>query len=99
MPPPALSHSLVVARLNRILGRYVDAHVGQCELLVPRAAVWTRRTYLEPDLFLVTRARLAAERPGRITRRQVTTCAGETPVVCAAFRALRIVPAELFART
>jgi Uma2 family endonuclease len=68
VPPPALPHSLVVSRLNRLLSRYVDAHAGECELFVPRAAVWNdRRTYLEPDLFLVTAERMAAEEPGRIT--------------------------------
>jgi Uma2 family endonuclease len=68
VPPPALPHSLVVSRLNRFLSRYVDAQRGACELFVPRAAVWNdRRTYLEPDLFLVTTERMAAEEPGRIT--------------------------------
>jgi Uma2 family endonuclease len=68
VPPPALSHSLVVSRLLRVLSRWVDAHPGTCELFVPRAAVWTDlRTYLEPDLFMVTAERMAAEQPGRTT--------------------------------
>ena len=34
---------------------------------MPRAAVWRRRaTWLEPDLFLVTAARLRATDPGRL---------------------------------
>ena len=68
VPPPALSHSLVVSRLIRVCSRYGEAHLDECELLVPRAAVWNdQRTYLEPDLFLVTRARMATEEAGRIT--------------------------------
>jgi Uma2 family endonuclease len=67
VPPPKVSHSLVVSRLNRVLSRYADAHSERCTLFVPRAAVWRRRavTYLEPDLFLVATARL--ERDGEAT--------------------------------
>ena len=68
VPPPALPHSLVVSRLNGVLSAYQREHAARCVLFVPRAAVWTdRATYLEPDLFLVTTARMAAEEPGRIT--------------------------------
>src|SRR5881396_3122822 len=59
VPPPTGPHHIVVSNLIRLFVRYLDAHPGSGRLLVPRAAVWRRRaTWLEPDLFLVTAARL-----------------------------------------
>lgn len=58
VPPPTLSHSINVSRLLVALATYAAAHPDQCILLVPRAAVWTTDTYLEPDMFLIRPERL-----------------------------------------
>ncbi|MDX2168340.1 MAG: Uma2 family endonuclease [Deltaproteobacteria bacterium] len=57
-PPPGLPHALSTAALNRILARYCDAHPERCTLFIPRTAIATANTYLEPDLFLVRNERL-----------------------------------------
>lgn len=59
-PPPAWSHSTVVARLIRLLSAHLIETCNPGTLHVPRAAIWTSRaTYLEPDLFFIS-AELAA---------------------------------------
>jgi Uma2 family endonuclease len=59
VPPPTLSHSLVVSRLIGLLGQYMAKYPNRCALFVPRAPVWTvADTYLEPDLFLISTRRL-----------------------------------------
>jgi Uma2 family endonuclease len=68
VPPPTGQHHIVVSNLNRLLGRYADAHADCCRLFVPRAAIWTAaHTYLEPDLFLVSAERLTTTDAGRLT--------------------------------
>lgn len=67
VPPPGSPHNLVASRLNRLLSRYCDVEPVRGMLFVPRAAVWTTDTYLEPDLWIVTPERLAATPDGRFT--------------------------------
>ncbi len=68
VPPPNRSHGDVASRLNLIFAAYMTAHPDRGRLFVPRMAVWTQTdTYLEPDLFLVTKERLDAVAGGDFT--------------------------------
>jgi Uma2 family endonuclease len=68
VPPPEWPHNEAASRLVRFLSRYADAHADSCTLYVPRTPIWTETsTYLEPDLFLISRSRLAAIERRRIT--------------------------------
>jgi len=65
-PPPEYTHDYVVKRINRLLILEL-ARLGEPgSVFAPRAAIWTGdRTYLEPDLFYLskeTEARLDPER-------------------------------------
>ncbi len=65
-PPPGYTHDNAVARLNRLLIAELIRLDDKGTLFAPRAAIWTSdRTYLEPDLFYLskdTEARLDPER-------------------------------------
>jgi Uma2 family endonuclease len=65
-PAPEYGHDNVVKRLIRLVTRELDRLGDKGSLFAPRAAIWTgERTYLEPDLFYVskeTEARLDPER-------------------------------------
>lgn len=65
-PPPEYTHDHVVKRLNRLLILELARLEDKGSLFAPRAAIWTsERTYLEPDLFYLskeTEARLDPER-------------------------------------
>src|SRR5881296_65234 len=65
-PPPEYTHDNAVARLNRLLIAELIRLDDKGTLFAPRAAIWTSdRTYLEPDLFYLskdTEARLDPER-------------------------------------
>jgi Uma2 family endonuclease len=65
-PPPEHTHDNVVGRLNLLLAAELIRLGIKGRLLTPRAAIWTGdRTYLEPDLFYLskeTEARLDPER-------------------------------------
>src|SRR5207253_6882439 len=65
-PPPEYTHDNVVARLNRLLIAELIRLGNKGTLYAPRAAIWTsERTYLEPDLFYLskeTERRLDPER-------------------------------------
>ena len=68
VPPPTRLHDEVVSRLNLRFAAYVNAHPGECQLYVPRAAVWTsEHTYLEPDHFLLSTALMERLGSGGIT--------------------------------
>jgi len=68
VPPPNRFHGDVASRLNLIFAAYMTAHPDRGRLFVPRMAVWTQSdTYLEPDLFLVTKERLDAVAGGDFT--------------------------------
>lgn len=64
-PPPEYTHDNTVGRLNLLLAAEILRLGLKGRLLTPRAAIWTSdRTYLEPDLFYVskeTEARLDPE--------------------------------------
>jgi Uma2 family endonuclease len=65
-PPPEYTHDYVVKRLNRLLVLELARLGNPGDVYTPRAAIWTSaRTYLEPDLFYLskeTEARLDPER-------------------------------------
>ena len=65
-PPPEYTHDYVVKRLNRLLVLELARLGNPGDIYTPRAAIWTSdRTYLEPDLFYLskeTEARLDPER-------------------------------------
>lgn len=65
-PPPGYTHDNSVARLNRLLIAELIRLGDPGTIYAPRAAIWTsERTYLEPDLFYLskeTEARLDPER-------------------------------------
>ena len=65
-PPPGYTHDNVVSRLIRLITAELIRLGDQGALFAPRAAIWTSdRTYLEPDLFYLskdTEARLDPER-------------------------------------
>jgi Uma2 family endonuclease len=65
-PPPEHTHDNVVGRLTLLLAAAIVRLGIKGRLLSPRAAIWTsERTYLEPDLFYLskeTEARLDPER-------------------------------------
>ena len=65
-PPPEYTHDNVVGRLTLLLAGEILRLGIKGRLLTPRAAIWTSdRTYLEPDLFYLskeTEARLDPER-------------------------------------
>jgi len=65
-PPPEYTHDNVVGRLTLLLAAEIVRLGIKGRLLSPRAAIWTgERTYLEPDLFYLskeTEARLDPER-------------------------------------
>ena len=65
-PPPGYTHDNSVARLNRLLITELIRLNDPGTIYAPRAAIWTSdRTYLEPDLFYLskqTEARLDPER-------------------------------------
>jgi len=66
VPPPGPPHHMSASRLNAALAAYCNAHPERCVLFVPRAAIWTGATYLEPDLFLVRPERLEQMRAGKL---------------------------------
>ena len=56
-PPPEYTHDNVVKRLNRLLILELARLGERGSLYAPRAAIWTSdSTYLEPDLFYVSKA-------------------------------------------
>ena len=65
-PPPEYTHDNSVARLNRLLIAELIRLGDPGTIYAPRAAIWTsERTYLEPDLFYLskeTESRLDPER-------------------------------------
>ena len=65
-PPPGYTHDNSVARLNRLIIAELIRLGDGGTVYSPRAAIWTSaRTYLEPDLFFLskeTEARLDPER-------------------------------------
>lgn len=65
-PPPEYTHDNIVTRLIRLLTLELVRIGDPGKLFAPRAAIWTSdRTYLEPDLFYLskeTEARLDPER-------------------------------------
>jgi len=65
-PPPGYTHDNVVARLIRLFTAELIRLGDKGTLFAPRAAIWTSdRTYLEPDLFYLskeTEKRLDPER-------------------------------------
>lgn len=65
-PPPGYTHDNSVARLIRLITTELVRVGERGTLYAPRAAIWTsERTYLEPDLFYLskkTEARLDPER-------------------------------------
>jgi len=68
VPPPEWPHNDSASRLVRFLSRYADTHADACTLYVPRTPIWAEAdTYLEPDLFLISSARLNAAHRQRIT--------------------------------
>jgi Uma2 family endonuclease len=55
-PPPGYLHDNAVSRIIRLLSAHLLKANDQGKLYVPRAAIWTsRNTYLEPDLFYVSK--------------------------------------------
>jgi Uma2 family endonuclease len=67
-PPPEYTHDNVVARLNRLITAELIRLKDNGTLYMPRAAIWTSaRTYLEPDLFYVSREAEARLNPGHRT--------------------------------
>lgn len=55
-PPPEYTHDNVVKRLNRMLILELARLGNAGSVYAPRAAIWTSdRTYLEPDLFYVSK--------------------------------------------
>jgi Uma2 family endonuclease len=55
-PPPEYTHDNVVGRLTLLLAAEIVRLGIKGRLLSPRAAIWTsERTYLEPDLFYLSK--------------------------------------------
>jgi Uma2 family endonuclease len=55
-PPPEYTHDNVVKRLNRLLILELTRIGNRGSFYTPRAAIWTSdRTYLEPDLFYLSK--------------------------------------------
>ena len=55
-PPPEYTHDNVVKRLNRLLILELARLQDNGSVYAPRAAIWTsERTYLEPDLFYLSK--------------------------------------------
>jgi Uma2 family endonuclease len=55
-PPPGYTHDNSVARLNRLLVAELIRLGDPGTIYAPRAAIWTSdRTYLEPDLFYLSK--------------------------------------------
>jgi Uma2 family endonuclease len=67
-PPPEYTHDYVVKRLNSLLVLEL-ARLGNPDgIYTPRAAIWTSdRTYLEPDLFYLSKETEARLDPKRRT--------------------------------
>src|SRR6266498_6125600 len=67
-PPPGYAHDNAVARLNRLLIAELIRLDDAGKLFAPRAAIWTSdRTYLEPDLFYLSKETEATLDPERRT--------------------------------
>src|SRR6266699_6813730 len=67
-PPPGYMHDNAVARLNRLLIAELIRLDDKGTLFAPRAAIWTSdRTYLEPDLFYLSKDTEATLDPERRT--------------------------------
>ncbi|HYX30827.1 MAG TPA: Uma2 family endonuclease [Pyrinomonadaceae bacterium] len=67
-PPPEYTHDNVVGRLNLLLAAEIIRLGLTGRLLTPRAAIWTSaRTYLEPDLFYLSKETEARLDPARRT--------------------------------
>ncbi len=64
-PSPKMPHSMAGSNLNRVLSRWEQAHADRARLFIPTTAIWKRpHTWLEPDLFLISRQRLATMSDG-----------------------------------
>jgi Uma2 family endonuclease len=67
-PPPEHTHDNVVKRLIRLLTLELARLENKGSLFAPRAAIWTtERTYLEPDLFYLSKETEARLDPNRRT--------------------------------
>jgi Uma2 family endonuclease len=67
-PPPEYTHDNVVGRLMLLLAAEMLRLGAKGRLLTPRAAIWTSdRTYLEPDLFYLSKETEARLDPKRRT--------------------------------
>src|SRR5580765_3628286 len=67
-PPPGYSHDNSVARLNRLLVEELIRLGDPGTIYAPRAAIWTSdRTYLEPDLFYLSKETGSSLDPERRT--------------------------------
>src|SRR5258705_7211596 len=67
-PPPEYTHDNVVKRLIRMLTLELSRLEDKGSLFAPRAAIWTsERTYLEPDLFYLSKETEASLDPERRT--------------------------------
>ena len=67
-PPPEYTHDNVVARLIRLITSEIIRLGVNGRLLTPRAAIWTSdRTYLEPDLFYLSKETESRLDPARRT--------------------------------
>ena len=67
-PPPEYTHDNVVSRLTLLLAAELLRLGIKGRLLMPRAAIWTSdRTYLEPDLFYLSKETEAGLDPERRT--------------------------------
>jgi Uma2 family endonuclease len=68
VPPPTGPHHTTAVRLNKLFVRLAGPEPGRWEVFFPRSAIWTSAdTYLEPDLFLLSRERVATVDVGRLT--------------------------------
>jgi Uma2 family endonuclease len=68
VPPPTGPHNVAASRLIKLFVRHAGPDPGRYEVFFPRSAIWTSAdTYLEPDLFLIARDRLATMDVGRLT--------------------------------
>jgi Uma2 family endonuclease len=67
-PAPKMPQSMAASNLNRLLSHWERTHADRARLFIPTTAIWKRPdTWLEPDLFLVSRERLATMRDGITT--------------------------------
>ena len=67
-PPPEYTHDNVVSRLTLLLAAELLRLKVKGRLLSPRAAIWTSdRTYLEPDLFFLSKETEARLEPDHRT--------------------------------